>query len=243
VNDPALRLLLQAVVADGRRGVERLGDVARIELIHRAGVVSPHAGIAVGLQLHAHRNAVLLGLRTRARRFHLLEGAGLLLHVVTDLVRDDVGLREVARSAEAPLQIAEEREVEVELLVAGTVERPHRGLAHAARRAHLPVVQHECRCSIARPRSCEQIAPHILGAAQHLGHELPQLILGRSARHLLRGTGALGRHLLGNLGHHSGIDAEEVGNQRDDDSADAQPAADHADAAPVLDVATFALVA
>src|SRR6185295_10239696 len=51
-----LRLFLQTVVADRRRGVERLGDIARIELVHRAGVVSPYAGIAVGLELHAHRD-------------------------------------------------------------------------------------------------------------------------------------------------------------------------------------------
>src|ERR1043166_3261285 len=95
-----LRLFLQTVVADRRRGVERLGDIARIELVHRAGVVSPYAGIAVGLELHAHRGAVLLGLRARARRFHLLERPRQLLHVMADLVRDYVGLGKVPRSEE-----------------------------------------------------------------------------------------------------------------------------------------------
>jgi hypothetical protein len=105
---------LQAVVADRRRGVERLGDIARIELVHRAGVVSPHAGIAVGLELHAHRDAVLLGLRAPRGRLHLLERPRQLLHVMADLVRDYVGLGKVPRRAEPSLQIAEEREVEVE---------------------------------------------------------------------------------------------------------------------------------
>jgi hypothetical protein len=61
-------------------------------------------------------------------------------------------------------------------------------------------------------------------------------------RRLAGRTGTLGRHLLRDVRHHRGIDAEEVGDQRDDDPAHAQAAADHADAAPVLDVVACALV-
>ena len=46
-----------------------------------------------------------------------------------DLVRDDVGLGEVARRAEALIELLEEREVEIDLAVGGAVERPHRRLA------------------------------------------------------------------------------------------------------------------
>ena len=38
--------------------------------------------------------------------------AGQRLDVVTELVREDVGLREIARRAELPLQLAEEPEIE-----------------------------------------------------------------------------------------------------------------------------------
>ena len=46
---------------------------------------------------------------------------------MADLVRDDVRLREVAGRAEALVQLPVETEVDVELVVAWTVERPDRG--------------------------------------------------------------------------------------------------------------------
>ena len=57
--DPALRLLLDAVVADCGRGVERLVDLTGVELTALLRVVGPRAGEAVGLQLEGDR--VLVG--------------------------------------------------------------------------------------------------------------------------------------------------------------------------------------
>ena len=48
---------------------------------------------------------------------HLVEDAKDLLHVMADLVRDDIGLGEIARRAEALLELVEEAEVDVEVLV------------------------------------------------------------------------------------------------------------------------------
>src|SRR5688572_19899506 len=136
-----LALLLQAVVADRRRGGQRLLDVAGLELVHRAGVVSPHAGVAVGLQFHAYRQVVLLRRRgSPARGFHPAEAAAEVLYVMRDLVGDDIGLSEIARGSKALLQVAEKPEVDVQLLVARTIERPHCRLSHAAGGAHLSLV-------------------------------------------------------------------------------------------------------
>src|SRR5687767_2864718 len=55
--------LLDPVVADGAGSVERLLDVLLVELLDQhlaagvlrlGGVLGPHAGVAVGLQLEAH---------------------------------------------------------------------------------------------------------------------------------------------------------------------------------------------
>ena len=61
--DPAARALLDVVVAHGRGGVERRLDLlprrldeegrARVGVRRRRGVVDPHPGVAVRLQLHA----------------------------------------------------------------------------------------------------------------------------------------------------------------------------------------------
>jgi hypothetical protein len=84
----------------------------------------------------------------------LLRGTDLLgsadqgLHVVADLVRDHVGLREVAGRAEALRQVIEEGRVEVHPLIERTVERTHGGLAHAAGGFDRPAEQHELRLDV-----------------------------------------------------------------------------------------------
>ncbi len=47
-----------------------------------------------------------------------------ILYVMTDLVRDDVRLREIARRLEALLQLVVEHHIDVDLLVERAVERP-----------------------------------------------------------------------------------------------------------------------
>ena len=78
--------------------------------------VRPDAGEAVGLQLEPHRELV----RARpgppaARRSTSSIDAEQVLDVVADLVRDHVGLREVAGRAEALCSSRHEREVDVDL--------------------------------------------------------------------------------------------------------------------------------
>ena len=115
--DPAAAPALEAVVADGRGGPQALLEVARLEHAPLAGgVVAPHAGEAVGLQLQAHRQLVgLASVPPAAAAPHLVVDAEQVLHVVADLVRDDVGLGEVAGRAEAPFQLVVEAEVDVDL--------------------------------------------------------------------------------------------------------------------------------
>src|SRR5688572_20491406 len=242
-HHPPLRLALQPVVADRHRGVQAFLHVARFEQIERARVVAPHAGVAVGLQLHAHRHAVVLGLRAAAARgLELGEAAGHFLHVMRDLVRNHVGLREVPWRAELLMKGAEEGQIDVELLVARTVKLPHCRRAHAARRADLPFIEYERRRAVLASRLPEDSAPHVLGAAQHLRDELPRLVPRRALGDLLRRWAAAGP-LPGHVHDRAGIDAQEIGHERDQDPADPDSAADHSHAAPVFDVMTCPLVA
>src|SRR2546430_12163959 len=85
----ALRLLLNAIVADRGRRVERLRDLrvgGRLEVARVRGMPRPHAREAVGLELDADR----CGIAALTRG----QGTELVLHVVAVLVRDDVSLRE-----------------------------------------------------------------------------------------------------------------------------------------------------
>ena len=69
--DPALEVLLDAVVADGGGGVEAVGDVLLGDALDQGvaavgaglggGVVGPQAGVAVGLELEADGGALGAG--------------------------------------------------------------------------------------------------------------------------------------------------------------------------------------
>jgi hypothetical protein len=84
----------------------------------------------------------LIGFRlahARLPRIDLLHRAEQVLDVMPDLVCDDVSLCEVAGRAEFRLHVAIEGEIDVNLLVARTIEGADARARHAARRARLPV--------------------------------------------------------------------------------------------------------
>jgi hypothetical protein len=120
----ALRALLNAIVPDCRRSVERIGHVLPREVLDETGVESvsdPEARVAIRLQLHAD----LAALRARAP-IRAAQRPGEVLDVVPVLVREDVclGQRPAARS-ELRLELVEEPEVDVDVAVQRAVERPN----------------------------------------------------------------------------------------------------------------------
>src|SRR5678815_4849468 len=131
-----LSLALQAVVPDGGGGAEGFVEVAFFQdVAGLVGVVGPDAGETVGLQLHPDRQRVgFPGVAAAANVLHALGDAEESLDVVADFVGNHVGLGEVTGSAEAIAEVAEEGRVEIELVVAGTVERSDGGAGHAAGR-------------------------------------------------------------------------------------------------------------
>ncbi len=214
----------------------------------------PDAGEAVGLQLDAHAERVRLRLAAApAQRVDLVHDAELVLHVVADLVGDDVGLGELARRAEALLEHLVEAQVDVDLAGRSgsrtapsppgpgrtpSASCPRRGRAWAAG-----------RCG---PTARKTSVQTDLGAAQHLRDELRARIVRRRRR-----RGAL---LLDDLAaavaaaHHAEqrqrVDAEDpAGDDRHRDAAEADAAAADAEAAAaaaahaadVLDVAALFL--
>src|SRR6516165_12001348 len=145
-NDVASRLLLQAIVANRHGGRDAGFDIGSVDEMTLGGRVAPYTCKTIRLQLLPHRHLVAHALRAACDAFaHIVHDAKLVLHVMPDLVRNDVGAREVAGSAEALRQLLKETEVEVDLAIAGTIERPHGRAAQAARRVHLTMEQIELR--------------------------------------------------------------------------------------------------
>ena len=97
----------EGVVADRGRGVEALLDVAGLDEAALLGGVAPDAGVAVGLELEPDGQLVgLLGAGALLRLAHLVAGAEQVLHVVPELVGEDVDAGEVARRVELALRAA-----------------------------------------------------------------------------------------------------------------------------------------
>src|SRR5215475_2927904 len=196
-NDVALSLLLQHVVANGRCGLQCGLDIARLEeLPFLLRAVCPYACKAVRLQFDTHLDLVGLGPTHAALHLlHLWQDANDVLHMVTDLVGDDIGLRKLARLAadratsEARLDLTKERRVEVDLLVVRAIERSHRRLRQSACRPG-GARKHDQR---RRPiRSLKKLRPAVFGLSENRRNELTRLI-GGSAGLVRTGWWSLGR--------------------------------------------------
>ena len=114
-------------------------------MVHGILIVSPHTGIVVGQQLQAHTDLVgshLVG--TVHSLMGLGEGTCEILHVVADLVGNDVSISEgVTLDTQLALHLREERQVDVEFLVARTVEGAYGCCGVTTSRVDLIGEQHE----------------------------------------------------------------------------------------------------
>ena len=242
----AVRRRLQAIVADrpGRR--HGLLDVAGVEqLPFLIGVGRPDAGQAIGHQFDPDRDRVGLGAaRVLLRRVGLGENAEQVLDMVADLVGDHVGVGEIAAAAVFRLHVAEERQVEIDLLVERAIERPHRRLGAAAAGLGRAVVEHQRRRLVAHAGLRRQrVRPHRLGLAQDMADEQLQLVVdaGRGGLALRRRRAHVGDDFRA-ADQHARIDAGEVADDGEDqdrpepEAARAAEPAKAAAAAPILDV-------
>src|SRR5215471_17217673 len=107
-NDMAGGHLLQAIVADGRYRIHARGDIGLVDDAALARRMAPDARQTIRLQFHPHREWVGCGGIGAAQPAHLGFDAEQFLHVMTELVRDHVGLAEFARRAEAIGKLVEE---------------------------------------------------------------------------------------------------------------------------------------
>ena len=90
---------------------------SRREFVKKTGMAAAMAGV-----LSPTRSLAAL-IQPRRRLVEIAHRPHQVLHVMADLVRDNVRLREIARRAEAVVQLLEKRRVEVELPVGRAVER------------------------------------------------------------------------------------------------------------------------
>src|SRR5262252_148236 len=237
-------LALQGVVADRGGRLQRRFDIAcfderRLTLSPEAVVLvfRPYPREAIGLQFDLHLKVI----RLRAAHallppLHLRKDPQKVLHVMTDLVGDHIGLRKLAglalAAAEAALDLAEERGVQIDLLVLRTVERPHGALRDAAaRRLGLALVEDKHRLAIGLAVALEDVGPLCVDVAEDRGDESADIVARLAgaprlpARHRLLDVRAAGQN-FGAADQNARIDAERPADQaQHHDGADPETAA------------------
>ncbi len=121
--DAAAGHLLDAVVADSRGGAKSGVDVLLVDLQPIFGGVGPDAGETIGLEFQANRKRIGIARVLLLKLAHFGFDPENLLDVVTDLMSDYIGLGKLAGGCELPLEFVEEAEVEIDFLIARTIER------------------------------------------------------------------------------------------------------------------------
>ena len=132
------------------------------------------------------------------------KNTGQILHMVTHFVRYHVGIGEVATGSQLLLHGGEEREVDVELLVAWAIERTHSCRTLSTGGSCSVGIEHHLRHYILSPVLAENLSPYVFCTSQYLGRELSHCLfflgkLGLTFRHLRIAA----KVILLNLLHHS----------------------------------------
>jgi hypothetical protein len=177
----ALGLLLQRVVANGRGRLQGLFQIALLRgcpAPHRRSWPTRRPGSRPAARAAPTGIGFPLG-GPLPRGLHLAGDAQQILHMVTHLVGDHVGLGKIARRPVAGLQLLVEGQVDIHLLVGRAVERPHGRLPHTAGRARGPGEEHQGRLGVLLAVLAEDLLPGIFGFGQHVADELGLRIIGR----------------------------------------------------------------
>src|ERR1700712_2159498 len=149
-----------------------------------------------------------------------------MLHVMAELVREHVRLRELAGRAEAIAQLIVEAEINVDLLIERAVERPHRRLRLTASRLHAIAEENELRVVPLHAFLRNDLRPGLLRVVEHERHELHFLVLfGRLAggwrRLIAGGRGSRCTAAVTEEREQVAVE-EEAQNEHDDRAADAE---------------------
>src|SRR5882672_10265889 len=114
----------------------------------------------------------------------LLLDAGELLHVMADLVRQNIRFRKFAGSSETLPQFIEEAQIDVHLLVFRTVERAGGGLCHPTRGINAVSKKHELCMLVRNPLTAQDLGPGLLCVVEHERNNLHERFFALISRRI-----------------------------------------------------------
>lgn len=198
---------------------QALLEVARLEEPSLPSGEPPHSGQAVRLELESDRQFVgLVGLLLLELPNSIADPEQ-VLDVVAHLMCDHVGLCEVARRSEPPVELSEEFQVEVDDLVPRTVERPDVGGSKAAARLRCLGEQNQVGRIVGFARSLELALPRGLDVVEDEGGEVNQVPVRISLWGDRRAANGRGLGKLVDPGNVEGASAAEDPHQHEHENA------------------------
>ena len=132
---------LEPVVSDCGCCTQGAFDIPSLEEVALLRRFRPDTCEAISLQFHAYRQCVPGAGILTLQATHFAFDAEEVLHMMSEFVGENIRLRELARSSESALQLVVEAEIDVDLLIGGTIERSSGRLRRAAsgRRERAPI--------------------------------------------------------------------------------------------------------
>ncbi len=204
------------------------------------GIVGPDARVAIRLKFERDRQPVVV-----AGPLHLVHRAGQILDMMPEFVSDDVRLSKIARSLEFPPQLFKKRKIQIEFVVARTVERARRGRGVTARRRYLPRENDQLRVLIADAALLRQyLPPGVFEAAHDRSRELRVVVLGRRpvGSHARVGHTTLIRRVLQQLTRVAAAEIDRDGQYQNPEAAAAEGYCTTAHPAAVFDIGALTLI-
>ena len=156
----------------------------------------------------------------------LVEDTQQILHMVTHLMGNHIGIREIAVGTQVTLHRGEERQVDIQTLVGRAIERTYLRITCTTTGIHTTGIEHHLWGNILAPHLLEHLGPHILCTCEDLTGELRQclLLFCELSLTVLRGNILTLSHLLTHIINHvTDISSPEESHQSDNhDTANTQ---------------------
>src|SRR6266480_1399112 len=150
------------------------------QLLDPVGIASPNACLKIGLQLEPDRKLIVFRLtHSTARRLHTIAYTEQILHVMSNFVRDDVGLCEIASCTQALLELTEKTEVDINASILRTIERTGGAAGEPATGLNQVREEHEPRVLVPSAHLTKDFIPCVFRIGENDADELRCLIAWR----------------------------------------------------------------
>src|SRR6266513_6000127 len=172
---------LEPVVANRAGCAECFFDIAGFDnMLDPVGITSPNAGEKIRLQFEPDREPIIFRFAdATARRIHTIGNAEQFLHVMSNLVGDNVALGEIASCTQAFLELTEKTEVDVNASISRTIERTGCAAGEATAGLNQVREEHKPRLLVLPAHLPEDLVPSVFGIGENDGDKFRCLIARR----------------------------------------------------------------